>query len=553
MHHFFKVNKQLSAVAVLLALPFLALPLTVQAAPVNQKTVSLDFAKAPYQLKTAQVAGKTISYRAYEGITYVKHPVDTVYQKMNIYIPEEYYEVKPVGSYTEATAPIFLPNTVGGYMPGEPGTPGKDRFTGKDNAALVALSKGYVVAEPGARGRTNQDAAGNYTGKAPAAIVDLKAAVRYLRYNDKKMPGDAEKIISNGTSAGGALSALLGATGNSPDYAPYLKALGAAGVRDDIFAASVYCPITNLEHADMAYEWYFGGIYDYTRRGLPGMMPSPGGHQTLAQGEAGAPVPGVNQAGALSGQPKLDPGTGPGAALPGLPPAGMKLPVTTGTMTPEQIKLAKILQGDFPAYLNSLKLTWQGKSLKLDLDGEGSFKDYLQSFVVASAQKALNEGEDLKNLTWLTLKDGRVTGLDFPAYVRYVKRMKTTPAFDGVDLSNGENDEFGTSKIKAQHFTQFSYQHSTVGGSLAEAQIVKMMNPMNYIGTDAAKTAKYWRIRHGAIDSDTALDIPLILATKLGNKGYQVNFAVPWNQGHGGDYDLEELFKWMEQAAQSKK
>jgi acetyl esterase/lipase len=36
--------------------------------------------------------------------------------------------------------------------------------------------------------------------------VDLKAAVRYLRYNDRIMPGDAEKIITSGTSAGVSLS-----------------------------------------------------------------------------------------------------------------------------------------------------------------------------------------------------------------------------------------------------------------------------------------------------------------------------------------------------------
>jgi len=72
--------------------------------------------------------------------------------------------------------------------------------------------------------------------------VDLKAAVRYLRYNDKAMPGNAEKIISNGTSAGGAMSSLLGATGNNSDYEPYLQEIGAADARDDIFAASCYCP-----------------------------------------------------------------------------------------------------------------------------------------------------------------------------------------------------------------------------------------------------------------------------------------------------------------------
>ena len=39
--------------------------------------------------------------------------------------------------------------------------------------------------------------------------------------------------------------------------------MGAADERDDIFAASCYCPITNLENADKAYEWEFCGINDY--------------------------------------------------------------------------------------------------------------------------------------------------------------------------------------------------------------------------------------------------------------------------------------------------
>ena len=43
-------------------------------------------------------------------------------------------------------------------------------MTGGANAMLVALSKGYVVAAPGARGRTTQAADGTYTGKAPALM-----------------------------------------------------------------------------------------------------------------------------------------------------------------------------------------------------------------------------------------------------------------------------------------------------------------------------------------------------------------------------------------------
>ena len=67
------------------------------------------------------------------------------------------------------------------------------------------------------------------------------------------MPGNAEKIITDGTSAGGAMSALLGTTGNNPAYEPYLKAMGAADARDDVYASVCYCPITDLNHADIAY------------------------------------------------------------------------------------------------------------------------------------------------------------------------------------------------------------------------------------------------------------------------------------------------------------
>jgi hypothetical protein len=83
-----------------------------------------------------------------------------------------------------------------------------------------------------------------------------------------------------------------------------------------------------------------------------------------------------------------------------------------------------------------------------------------------------------------------------------------------------------------------------------------MMNPTYYIDAkcgrghrhrpDISTTSHYWRIRHGAIDADTSIAIPVILATKLMNTRHDVDFAVPWDQGHGGNYDLEELFDWIE-------
>ena len=446
---------------------------------------SVKFDADNFSEKIINIDGRTIAYRAYEGIVYVSRPVDTRYQTMNFYVPAEYYQGRSIGNYTMETAPVFFPNTVGGYMPGAAGSPGQNPGNRPDTIAL-ALAKGYVVASPGARGRTLKDKKGRYTGKAPACIVDLKAAVRYLHFNDKIMPGNAERIISNGTSAGGALSSLLGATGNSPDYEPYLKAIGAAAGRDDIFAASCYCPITNLDNADTAYEWLFNGINRYNGWGK------------------------------------------------------------SGTLNADQIRLSDQLKALFPVYLNNLRLKkTDGSSLLLDENGEGSFKNYVKSFVIASAQNALNNGKSLSDLNWITIKDGLVKDINLGRFMAYATRMKTPPAFDALDMSSPETNLFGTEKIDNQHFTRFAMEKST-SHSLADMRIVKMMNPMDYIGEKEITTAKYWRIRHGAVDRDTSLAIPVILATKLQNNGFDVDFAMPWGQGHGGDYDPDELFAWID-------
>lgn len=208
--------------------------------------MGLIFDKNVYEEKSVTVNGEILVFRAYEGIPYVESPQSEL-QVINIYIPEK-------SPYKEGKMPIFLPNTVGGYMPGKADTP-KVWEDGTPNSLVQALLRGYMVAAPGLRGRGMKNEKGENIGVAPADICDYKAAVRYLRYNKEHIPGDTEKIISNGTSAGGAMSALLGTTGNHPDYEPYLDAIGAAKERDDIFYASCYCPIINLEHADAAYEW----------------------------------------------------------------------------------------------------------------------------------------------------------------------------------------------------------------------------------------------------------------------------------------------------------
>lgn len=496
-------------------------------------STSLDFDAARYERQSLIVDGRTIAVRAYENIVYVARPVDTTYQVMNIYVPEAYFQGQGIGPFTAQTAPIFFPNQVGGYMPGKPGTPagrggspgggprgaaapppggapagrgGPPTGGGQPSTIAVALSKGYVVASPGTRGRTTRDADGRYTGKAPAAIVDLKAAVRYLRRNDARMPGDAEKIISNGTSAGGALSALLGASGNSADYEPYLQELGAAQARDDIYAVSAYCPITNLEHADSAYEWLFNGVNDYMKIEMAMLG------YNVQRKEVG------------------------------------------GTLTDAQIELSGALKAQFPDYLDSLGLRdAQGRPLRLDSAGNGSFKDHVKSLLIASAQTALDEGGDLSGLSWLSVQGGKVRDLDFDQYVRHAGRMKLPPAFDALDLGSGENQLFGTQALDKRHFTVFAQQHSTVAdASLADAGQVKMMNAMRYIGAPATATSRHWRIRHGTKDRDTSLVVPTILAATLQNQGYAVDFALPWDRPHSGDYDLDALFAWMERVSLAK-
>ncbi|RIY33752.1 hypothetical protein CJP74_00975 [Psittacicella melopsittaci] len=587
-------------------------------APATAETFSGNYSlqfdpNANYTLQAIQVHGRVIIVRAYENVVYVAHPQDPTYESMNIYIPQAYFYGQEINGYTVDTAPIFMPNAIGGYMPATPmqlggmqvnttdptevkfpppprpgkqhakGQPGQqpatqaqqgqqppadgqqppadgqqgqkpadanaqqgqkpadakhgqrpadakhgqrpadanqgprhgakgqppmpqrgERRQGEDRTAAMkeALAKGMIVVSPGARGRTLEAQDGSYYGKAPAAIVDLKAAVRYLHANDKVMPGDANKIIANGTSAGGALSALLGATGNQQAYEPYLKQLGAADASDAIFAVSAYAPITNLDHADAAYEWLFNGVNNY--KAIKVSM--------------------------------LD--------------YNVQRTYTNGTLTEEQQKVSDQLKALFPEYLNSLNLKANGTNLTLDSNGNGSFKQYVADKLKESAQRAYDAHPrhfHVAEYPWLTLKGGKVTSVDLDKYAQWVERQKTPPAFDGLDLSTGENNLFGNAKTNNQHFTKYAYDNSKVSSSMADPEVVKMMNPMYYIdSSNKPGVAEYWRIRHGSLDKDTSLAIPTMLALKLENNGYDVNFQFAWNTPHSGDYDLPQLFAWIE-------
>ena len=275
--------------------------------------------------------------------------------------------------------------------------------------------------------------------------------------------------------------------------------MGGENMPDEIFEGSAYCHITDLDHADCAYEWQCNGVNSFKpiifNRGERGNSK----HNDVYE------------------------------------------------LSELEIKTSNELKTLFPIYLNSLNLKDEnGNSLTVNEQGNGTFKDFVIKYVLKSAQKAINEGDDLSNTTWLTIRDDQATNIDWESYINYMTRMKTPPAFDAFNLDKPENHLFGTVSINTPHFTDFSYNNAPDRATMAEESIIKMMNPLYYINRNDCSNAKHWHIRYGTIDNNTSLAIEVIIATILQNNGFNVDFAFAWNRPHVGDYDLEELFNWLE-------
>ncbi len=403
----------------------------------------------------------------------------------------------------------------------------------------AALKAGYIVVDVGTRGRGIRSYDGTWAGKAPAVIVDAKAAIRYLRLNDTLLPGSAEKIIITGTSGGGGLISTVAASGNSPDYLSYLAEIGAAGVRgsgtsltstvkDNVFAVVAYCPINNLANADLGYEWQYNASRNDSNTGnLNGVSYSAG----------------------------------------------------------PQLTASKEIAEKFPMYLQTLNLKLpNGQQLTAE-----NMPDQIKEQIKSEIERQLAKGTPVPNFgenfvsskatlvnDWLKHDGSKVTEIDYQKFLNYVaanQALKTVVAFDAVGVNgntaiSGETNLFGDSQNEYNNFTQWSWDHNskTADGSgqddtglswenylnsnsstanLLKDQL-KMVNPIAYLNT-TTDTAPYWYIRHGMLDRDTSFAMQMILYYAVTNdpKVKDTNFKLPYLTGHAGNYDVQEAFKWI--------
>lgn len=491
------------------------------------------------------------------GVVYVANPASLDYETLGIYVPGAYLEATAngdgtytasvksdaqVGQFTAATAPYILPVNTPGYNASQAPTWLADGIASYTQAGMIYL-------QPGIRGRDNTtDSQGQeVVGGAPWGVTDLKAAIRYVRYNKDVLPGDTDKIVSFGHSGGGAQSAILGASGDSTLYNPYLEALGAAmkdkegnPISDAPYGTMTWSPITSLDYADAAYEWNLGQFADSNTRAEGTFT------QALSQDLAKEYANYINQL--------------------GLKHEGQALTLTESS---EGI----YTQGFYATYLEgvvnqSLNNFLDDTSFPYTSDGAGPGGS-TESVTYETAQAYIDSLN--AETQWVTYdaaaNRAKISSLaDFAKYVKTAS--KSVPAFDALDRSLAENAVFGVADANELHFdqlvarllknnqakyeslTDWNSQYVTdfesdlaktdsLGKTIAERQ--DLYNPMFYLtsaysGFQTSKPAPHWRIRSGLSQGDTALTVETNLALALENQANgavkSVDFATVWGQGN---------------------
>lgn len=541
-----------------------------------------------------------------EDILYTEKATTPKFQRLSIFVPEAYMcangEINPEGKmngYTATTAPVIFENNSAGYMQMP-----HVWLDGPRCCAHTYLEQGYVYVTCGNRGHESKDDSGKFSGKAPINLVDLKTGIRFIRHNCASIPGDMTKLISIGWSAGGAMSTLLAVTGDNENFNPYLEKNGAfMDESDSVFASQIYCPIVDLEHADLAYEWLFGadkeneaspagpaGVMSPFQEALSTELSSdyvkyfnslglkhPKTGEALVIGEDGRSGSGLDylmeklNESATIYLTKLDSGKLPEKysvedylsgnytykipapmgekeddtdLMQGHAGPGVSLNKPTGDISPF---------GDKPAEPPTL-----GDMLSRPPKGAE-----VHSFVPPMIEV---QGKD--KTKWLSWDGSKAVICDIDSYIlNHRRRMKPCTSFDVLEMNSGENKVFGNSEIPMRHFNsyiaadieklkeQFPEEYAQYYGAYAEVcgneelnRQIYLINPFNYIGTEEKSTqAQYYRIRVGASDADTSFSVSMTLACLLAGAGKDVDYELVWEQPHSeADYP-GEVIAWIEE------
>jgi hypothetical protein len=551
------------------------------------------------------------------GLVYCATPEIKDYESLGIYVPGDYVNASDNGDgtytlsinnsgsingYTAKTAPIVMPVNTPGYSAQK----APNAYNYNDISSYLKAGFVYVIA--GMRGRNNgYDDAGKliYSGGAPWGVTDFKAAVRYLRYNKDLLPGDTASIFVFGHSGGGAQSSIIGASGDSDLYTPYLESIGAAlydangnYISDAVRGVMAWCPITSLDYADEAYEWNMGQ-YASTGTRADGTWTS-----ALSKDLAAAYAEYINRLGLTDpeGQDltleKTDNGvyasgsyydllksvveqslnnflfdtTFPYTQTAGGGPGGMPPGGPAGNM-PQGRPAGAPPAGDTPAGGPAgTPRSGSGTSSQAVPTTYDTTQDYIHS---------LNSDE-----TWVTYnaESNTATISSIEAFARYIKKAtKNVTAFDDLDRGQAENFVFGNDDSDALHFdkvlTDLLKKNQTAYGAYSDwnASVVdtyaadlkavdklgsnletrqNMYNPMYYLvkyysGYQTSTVAPYWRIHTGIEQGDTATTVEMNLALALENLNSveSVDFETVWNQGHtmaerSGD-SMENFITWV--------
>lgn len=539
------------------------------------------------------------------GVVYCEDPADTTYESLGIYVPKDYMtatenadgtytcqinESGTVNGYTASTAPIVMPVNTPGYAamsaPVEY-TSGLDEYLDSGFIYVFAgcrgrMSTGMGMGGPGGGGGPNasespaseiatasavqattessETTITDVSGAAPWGVTDLKAAVRYIRYNADILPGDAEKIITFGMSGGGAQSALMGATGDSPLYTTYLENIGAAmtdnsgyPISDATYGTMAWCPITSLDYANEAYEWYIGQYTTTDTRAEDTFTKALSNDLAQSYAEYINALQLTNENGDVLILEESENGI-----------------YASGSYYDYQISVIEeslnnfLVDTTFPYTPdNSFKAGFAGNAG--GNDGMSSENTETISYATVEDYIAfLNEDE-----TWIEYDKAKNTAKisSIEAFIKVCKNAsKDVGAFDSLDRSAGENDVFGTDENEGLHFdatmAQLLNQNATtyssyadwdasypeaylsdlnyideLGNSITERQ--NAYNPMYYLldfydGYNTSTVSPYWRIRTGINQGDTAVTVESNLALALSQYDgvKEVDFATVWGQQH---------------------